>query len=148
LSGTLRIGVLGSSIPLMKIFTVPFQRRFPTVNLRVTSHNAFEIQQAIEECSIDVGVTYLDKNLEHYSRSRVLYTEEFELLIRRGTRFSGEKFVPWEALKELPLCLLIPSRIFGDEESEILNEAMRRTPHIVTSAIWMVMDHVRSGRWA
>ncbi len=27
-AATLRIGVLGSAIPLMKIFTVPFQRRF------------------------------------------------------------------------------------------------------------------------
>ena len=149
LLGALRIGVLGSAIPLMKTFTVPFQRRYPNVNLRVTVHDPFEIQQTIEECSLDDGITYLDKSLRHYSRSQVLYTEEYELLIRRGTRFSGESSVPWKALKELPLCLLIPNtRIFGTEESEILNEALTETPHIVTSAIWMVMDHVRSGKWA
>jgi DNA-binding transcriptional LysR family regulator len=148
-TGTLRIGVLGSAIPLMKTFTVPFQRRYPNVNLRVMIHNAFDIQQAIEDCSIDVGVTYLDKKSRHYGCSHALYSEEYELLIRRGTRFSGEATVPWEAIRELPLCLLIPdTRIFGAEESEILNDALTKTPHIVTSAIWMVMDHVRSGKWA
>lgn len=148
-AGTLRIGVLGSAIPLMKTFTLPFQRRYPNVNLRVMIHNAFDIHQAIEECSIDVGVTYLDKKSRHYGRSHALYAEEYELLIRRGTRFSGEAAVSWQAIKELPLCLLIPdSRIFGAEESEILNDALTKTPHIVTSAIWMVMDHVRTGKWA
>ncbi len=148
-TGTLRIGVLGSTIPLMKTFTVPFQRRYPNVNLRVMLHNAFDIQQAIEEGSIDVGVTYLDKKSRHYGRSQALYVEEYELLIRRGTRFSGEAMVPWQAIRELPLCLLMPDiRIFGAEESEILNDALTKTPHIVTSAIWMVMDHVRSGKWA
>ncbi len=148
-AGTLRIGVLPSTIPLMRIFTVPFQQRYPNMNLRVTMHDAFEIQHAIEECSLDVGITYLDKNSRHYSRSHVLYTEEYELLIRRGTRFSGKSSLPWDAVKELPLCLLIPdTRIFGAEESEILNEALTKTPHIVSSAIWLVMDHVRSGQWA
>ena len=148
-TGTLRIGVLGSTIPLMKTFTLPFQHRYPNVNLRVTIHNAFDIQQAIEDCSIDVGITYLDKRARHYGRSQALYGEEYELLIRRGTRFSGESCVPWQAIKELPLCLLIPNtRIFGTEESEILNDALTKTPHIVTSAIWMVMDHVRTGKWA
>jgi DNA-binding transcriptional LysR family regulator len=148
-TGTLRIGVLGSTIPLMKTFTLPFQQRYPKVNLRVMIQSAFDIQQAVEECSIDVGVTYLDKKSRFYGRSQVLYAEEYELLIRRGTRFSGQATVPWQVIRELPLCLLMPeSRIFGAEESEILNEALTKTPHIVTSAIWMVMDHVRSGKWA
>lgn len=148
-SATLRIGVLGSTIPLMTTFTVPFQRRFPNTNLRVTIQHAFDIQQGIEDGSLDVAVTYVDKNARSYSRSQFLYTEEYELLIRRGTRFSGRTSVRWEDLKELPLCLLIPSiSIFGAEESEILKEAMSKTPHIVTTAVWMVMDHVRSGSWA
>lgn len=148
-SGTLRIGVLPSTIPLMKLFTVPFRRRYPNINLSITMHDAYEAQQALEDGSIDVALTYLDKNVQRYGRAQRLYTEEYELLIRRGTRFSGEILVPWEALKELPLCLLIPNtRVFGTEESELLHETLSKTPHIVTSAIWMVMDHVRTGQWA
>lgn len=148
-AGTLRIGVLSSSTPLMTIFTVPFGRRFPSANLRVTLHNAYEIEQALEDGAIDAGITYLDARSDRYGRSHVLYSEEYELLIRRGSRLSGRTQVGWEELRDLPLCLLMPdARIFGAEESEILNEVLTKTPHIVTTAIWLVMDHVRSGAWA
>jgi len=148
-AGTLRIGVLPSVIPLMSTFTVPFRKQHPLVNLRVTMHNAFEAEQALDDGVIDVGITYLDTRSNRYGRSQVLYSEEHELLIRRGSRYSGRAKVAWEDLLKLPLCLLVPNtRIFGAEESEILNEALARTPHIVTSAIWMVMDHVRNGGWA
>ncbi len=46
------------------------------------------------------------------------------------------------------MCLMFPDLPLGAEESEILNQALTDTPHITTSAIWLVMDHVRSGRWA
>ena len=55
----------------------------------------------------------------------------------------------WEDLTRLSLCLLSPdSPIFGKLESEILADLLPKTPHIVTNAIWMVMDHVRTGKWA
>jgi DNA-binding transcriptional LysR family regulator len=146
---TLRIGVLGSAVPLMKIFTVPFQRRHPSMNLAVTIHDAFGIQQCIEEGSIDVAITYLDKTSRNYSRAQPLYVEEYELLIKRGTRFSGKASARWEDIMEQPLCLLSPNtRVFGAMESGILNQALTTTPHIVTNAIWLVMDHVRTGNWA
>lgn len=149
-SGTLHIGVLGSTVPLIKMFTFPFQKRFPNTNLRITIHNAFDIAQAVEKSSsMDVVVTYIDSTSHQYSHSQVLYTEEYELLIRRGTRFSGQKSASWDAVKQLPLCLFAPdSPLFGAEESEMLNHALNRTPHVITDAIWLLMDHVRSGNWA
>jgi DNA-binding transcriptional LysR family regulator len=148
-SGMLRVGVLGSVIPLLKTFTIPFRRRYPAVNLKVTFLNAFDVQQAFEESSLDIAITYVDKALRRYNRTRVLYTEEYELLIRRGATFSGRKSVSWEELGQLPLCLLPPeNHIFGAREAALLNEALSKTPHIITSAVWMVMDHVRTGNWA
>jgi DNA-binding transcriptional LysR family regulator len=148
-SGTLRIGVLASTIPLLRTFTIPFRKRYPNVNLRVTVQSAFDTHQGLEESSIDVAITYLDKRLSHHNRTQVLYIEEYELLIRKGTLFSGRESVSWEDLKQLPLCVLPPDlHIFGTRESEILNETLSKTPHIVTNAVWMVMDHVRTGNWA
>jgi DNA-binding transcriptional LysR family regulator len=119
------------------------------MNLAVTIHDAFGIQQCIEEGSIDVAITYLDKTSRNYSRAQPLYVEEYELLIKRGTRFSGKASARWEDIMEQPLCLLSPNtRVFGAEESGVLNQALTKTPHIVTNAIWLVMDHVRTGNWA
>ena len=148
-SGTLRIGVLGSTIPLLKTLILPFSERFPEVNLNVVLQSPFDVQQAFEAASTDVAITYLDPGLRRYSRTQVLYTEQYDLLIRKGSRFSGQKSVAWEDLTRLSLCLLTPdSPIFGKAESEILAKILTKTPHIVTNAIWLVIDHVRTGKWA
>ena len=94
-------------------------------------------------------VTYVDTTSHQFSHSHLLYTEEYELLIRRGTRFSGQKSVSWDAPEQLPLCLFSPdSPLFGAEESEILNNALNKTPHVITNNIWLLMDHIRTGNWA
>jgi DNA-binding transcriptional LysR family regulator len=148
-SGTLRIGVLGSTVPLLKSLTIPFCERFPNVSLSVMIKSPFDLQQAFEASSLDVGITYLDQQWRRYCRCHALYTEEYDLLIRKGTAFSGRKSVRWQDLTMLSLCLLSPdSPIFGKSESEVLEEILTKTPHIVTSAIWMVMDHVGTGKWA
>ena len=147
--GTLRMGVLGSTIPLLKTLTVPFYDRFPHVNLSVILQSPFDVQQAFEAASSDVAITYLDERLRRHCRTHVLYTEHYDLLIRRGTAFSGQTSVRWEELSSLSLCLLSPgSPIFGKAESEILAKILTKTPHIITNAIWMVIDHVRTGKWA
>jgi DNA-binding transcriptional LysR family regulator len=148
-SATLRIGVLGSTVPLLKSFTLPFCERFPHVNLSVTLQSPFDVQQAFEASSLDVAITYVDQQLRRHCRVQVLYTEMYDLLVRKGTSLSGRTSAEWEDLTKLSLCLLSPdSPIFGKSESEILAGILTKTPHIRTNAIWMVMDHVRTGKWA
>ncbi|HLK50010.1 MAG TPA: LysR family transcriptional regulator [Bryobacteraceae bacterium] len=148
-SGTLRIGVLGSAVPLLKALTLPFCQRFPQVNLSVMLQSPFDVQQSFEASSLDVAITYIDKSLRRRCRTHVLYTEHYDLLIRKGTIFSSRKSVSWEELRRLSLCLLSPdSPIFGKSESAVLDELRTNAAHIVTNAIWMVMDHVRTGKWA
>jgi DNA-binding transcriptional LysR family regulator len=148
-SGTLRIGVLGSTVPLIKSFTFPFRKQFPYVNLSVTVQSPFDLQQALETSAVDVAISYLDQRLRRLARVHALYTEEYDLLIRKGTALSGRASIAWSDLKGLPLCLLSPdSPLFGKAESKVLGELLAATPHIVSNAIWLVMDHVRSGHWA
>jgi DNA-binding transcriptional LysR family regulator len=149
LSGTLRIGVLGSTIPLLRIFTVPFREQYPNANLSVMIQSPFDIHQGIEESSLDVAITYSDEKLCRHSHTHPLYVEEYEVLIRKDTQFSQRQSLSWEELKELPLCILSPDMtIFGSRESKILSETLSQTSHIITNAIWLVMDHVRTGKWA
>src|SRR5579871_1727466 len=48
LPGTLRIGVLGSTVPLLKSLTLPFFDRFPHVNLSIMLQSPYDVQQAFE----------------------------------------------------------------------------------------------------
>ncbi len=147
--GTLRIGVLGSAIPLLKSFTVPFRQRLPRVNLSIMVQSQVAVQQAFDESTLDIAITYAEPQLRRRCRIETLYTEQYELVLRRGTALSGRKSVTWAEVPQLPLCLLSPDGpIFGSRESEVLRDILAITPHIVTNAIWLVMDHVRTGEWA
>lgn len=148
-TGILRIGTLASAVPLLPFITSPFRRLHPATNLRITAQNLVDIQQGLEDSAIDVAITYLDKKALRNARSQPLYTEEYELLLRKGTLPSGQKRVSWDAITQWPLCMLtIGPPMFGAEESEILKNALGKTPHIITNTIWLVMDHVRTGEWA
>jgi DNA-binding transcriptional LysR family regulator len=149
LSGTLRIGVLGSAVPLLKTFILPFRDRFPHANLNVLVRSPFDIHQGFESSALDIAITHLDQGLRRHCRTHILYTEQYQLVFRRGSSFSAWKPVSWENLTQLPLCLLSPdSPIFGSWESEILQAILAKTPHITTNTIWLVMDQVRTGKWA
>jgi DNA-binding transcriptional LysR family regulator len=92
LAGTLRIGVLNSTTPFTSIFTIPFSQRFPEVNLKVMQHGPFDIQQGLEDFTFDVAISYLDAKPHRYRFSHSLYTQEYYLLTRKGSRFSPLRF--------------------------------------------------------
>ena len=148
LAGTLRIGVIGSTTPISSYLTIPFGECHPKVSLSIEAFVAAEIQQGLEEFSLDVGVTYLDEKLRRQTRTQTLYAEEYQLLIKRGTELSGRTSVSWEEVRGLPLCLFTPeSQILGTAESELLWGKQDRLPHVATRSILVVMDYVRTGKW-
>jgi DNA-binding transcriptional LysR family regulator len=148
LAGTLRLGIMGSATPVASWLTVPFAERFPRIRLNVHTLTTALILQGLEEFSLDVGITMLDEKTIRNMRTAKLYDEEFQLLIHRGSRFSGRSTVSWEEVKELPLCLFTPeSHFLGTEESEFL-WADRQAPQIAAGSILLLIDHVRTGHWA
>jgi DNA-binding transcriptional LysR family regulator len=147
-SGMLRIGTLNSASALVSNFTVPFEEKFPDVSLTILSQNAVELQQALDDFVIDVALTYIDPNPKKYLYAQSLYTEEYELLARKDSRFSGKECVSWDEIRGLPLCTLSPEmRVLDEEESGNVVEDQRQVRHIVTNSVWVVIGHVRTGKW-
>lgn len=147
-SGLLRVGVLPATFPLMTIFTVPFSKAHPNVNLKVTSHDARGILRAFENDEIDIAITYVSDLSPDRNRYRILFEEEYELLARRGTPW-GDGLATWTDLTRIPLCVMPPKALlFNPDAVELLNGILKKTQHIITTSILMVMDHVRTGKWA
>ncbi len=145
LAGTLRLGVMGLAIPITSWLTVPFARRFPLIRLSIVTRSAAQIVQELEEFSLDVGITILDEKVVRTMRSATLYEEEVQLLIRKGSAFSGRSTVSREEVKDLPLCLFTPESYFpGAQELGFLCTATQ----IVAGSILLLVDHVRTGQWA
>lgn len=149
LAGTLRIGALNSTTPFLGIFTLPFQQRFPEVNLRVMNHNAYEIQQGVEELGFDVTISYLDNKPGRYRRSRSLYAQEYYVLMRKGCIFSGRESVVWEELSKVPLCVFPEeTSVLGSGISERLKESHPGIARLETNSMYVLLDHVRTGTCA
>ena len=148
-AATLRIAVLNSTTPFTSIFTLPFQQHFPEVNLRVTVHNPFEIQQGLEELAFDVAISYLDDDPRRYRLSHQLYLQEYYVLMRKGCMFSGRDAVSWEELRQVPLCMHpAETQVFGTEVYEKLGQAEDGIARLETGNMFLLLDTVRTGRWA
>jgi len=149
LAGTLRIGVLNSTTPFTAIFTVPFQERFPEVNVRVMNHNPFDIEQGIEEGTFDVAINYLEEKSKRYKKSHYLYTQEYYAFVRKGAMFAGRESLTWDELSQVPLCLYpAETQVFGTKVYEILDASHPHIPRMETNAMLVLLDHVRTGTWA
>jgi DNA-binding transcriptional LysR family regulator len=148
LSGTLRIGSLLSAEPLISMLTLPFEREFPYLSLTVTGLNAYEIQQGLDDFSLDVAITQIDDKMQRSNRTRRLYTQAYDLLVRKGSKFSGRKSASWDEVKKFPLCLLAGDlHSLGNELAQILAETPEGVPHLETTSVFVLMEHVKSGKW-
>jgi DNA-binding transcriptional LysR family regulator len=148
LSGTLRIGTLHSAEPLVSMLALPFERAYPRISLRVIGLNPYEIQQGLEDFSLDVAITRLDDKLRRSCRTHELYAQEYDLLVRRGSKLSGRQSATWDEVKKLPLCLLAGDlQALGDEVAQILSEIPDGVPHLDTTSMFVLLEHVKSGKW-
>jgi DNA-binding transcriptional LysR family regulator len=147
--GMLRLGVIPAAAPLVFSWTIPFHNSHPQVNLSIITLNPGEIAQAFEEYALDIAITYLDEEACRHSRTHMLYTETYSLLIRKGSKFSRRTSVSWADLSSLPLCLLVPEMQHpGFLATEIPGHLGPNVPRIETNSILALYEHVQSGKWA
>jgi DNA-binding transcriptional LysR family regulator len=145
---TLRIGALNTTGPFTSLFTIPFELRFPDVSLQQVNASELDIQRGVHDSAFDVVISILEPKRERYLRYCELYTQEHYVFTRKGGPFSGAREVKWEDLKDTPLCLY-PSetRVFDEDIYEIVGPPSAGTPRLQTNNMFVLTDHVRTGRW-
>jgi DNA-binding transcriptional LysR family regulator len=145
---TLRIGALNTTGPFTSLFTIPFERRFPEVSIRLMHGRPFEIQQGIEDLSYDVIVGSLDLQREHYLRWFELYEQEYYVFTSKEGLLSGRAAVSWEDLREVPVCLFPPeTHVFDEDIYQSLGPPAPGVPRLETNNMFVLLDHVRTGCW-
>lgn len=149
LHGRLRLGVVPSALPLAPRLTEPFCRRHPDASVRLMSMSSIEIQQALDNFELDVGITYLDNEPILRVVATPLYRERYCLLFPDDGRFRNRRAVTWKEAAELDLCLLSPDM----QNRRIVDAAFRRAgcapvPHVETNSISNLALHVATGRWS
>jgi DNA-binding transcriptional LysR family regulator len=144
LTGTLRGGVIPTTLPVAPLITAPYQGACPGVRLTVLSLSADAITRQLDAFEIDLGLTYLEDPTLQGFRVLPLYRERYVLLARDPARFAGRPHAPWAEVAELPLCLLTPNM----QNRRIIDAAFRRagaTPRVLveTDSLFALYAHVR-----
>jgi DNA-binding transcriptional LysR family regulator len=143
LTGTLRLGVIPTTLPITPFLTGPYRAAFPDMHQLVKSLTAEEIIRGLDDFELDLGLTYLeDQRLEGF-RIWPLYRERYVLLARNAESIGNRTEMTWADAAKLPLCLLTTNM----QNRRIITAAFRRAkvqPKVVieTDSIFALYSHV------
>tara|TARA_B100000676_G_scaffold301590_1_gene348993 strand:- start:1822 stop:2736 length:915 start_codon:yes stop_codon:yes gene_type:complete len=145
LEGRLRLGVIPTALSVLSHLTTPFYKYYPSVNISVKSMSSEEIQRALDNFEIDMGITYLDNEPLKRVKNTHLYNESYCLLISDDSPFKGYKTIKWEEAASLPLGLLGKNmqnrRIIDSVFSKV---GVIAEPAFETDSIASLVPHVAS----
>lgn len=105
-AGTLRIGAIPTTLPIVPLLTEGCLHEFPRMLQEVHTLTASEILRRISNFELDIGLSYLhDERLKDFD-TVPLFRERYVLVARDHTMFEGRATVSWADVAQLPLCLL------------------------------------------
>jgi len=148
LTGTLRIGVIPTALPMVVDLTTPFTKRHPDVRVTILSRTSAEILTGIERLDLDAGITYLDNEPLGRVTQVPLYPEFYRLVCAPTLPLAQAGRGTWADLAGLPLCLLT-----GDMQNRrIVNQHLAEAgaaaaPVIESNSTIALLAHVMTGDW-
>lgn len=145
LSGTLRIGAIPTTMSIVPLLTAPCQQEYGEVNVTVLSLSSDEIVRRLDNCDLDIGLTFLDKKAMAGFQLFPLFVERYVLVARDPAILRGRASLSWNEVAELPLCLLT-----GNMQSRrIIDAAFRQAGavpriRVETDSIFALYAQLRS----
>ncbi|SAL33718.1 MerR family transcriptional regulator [Caballeronia sordidicola] len=145
LIGTLRIGAIPTIMPVTARMLAPCMREHPDMRFEVRSLSSDAILRQLDEYELDVGLTYLDDQVQAGFSVLPLYLERYMLLSpAHAGKNSSAPTQPWSDVSELPLGLLTSTM----QNRQVINAAFRRgnvQPRVVleTDSLLSLYAHIQ-----
>jgi DNA-binding transcriptional LysR family regulator len=132
-SGALTLAAIPTAAAYAARLAFALHQAYPGIVPRVITASSLEIQQGVEEGSLDAGLTYRDNVASELLEAVALYPETYLLLMPEHLAPSDQNAITWADAAQLPLSLLeskmqnraIIDRVFADLglEPEVVAEA-------------------------
>jgi DNA-binding transcriptional LysR family regulator len=106
LAGTLRIGAVPTTMPVVPLLTAPCQEEYGDISVTVLSLPAEEIARRLDNFDLDMAVTFLDDKALAGFQTYPLFVEHYMLVVRDEAILAGRTSLSWNEVAQLPLCLL------------------------------------------
>jgi len=107
-SGTLTLGVVPTALAQAADLIGHLHKTFPSIEARIESASSINIQQGLEQGSLDAGLTYQDGVSLDLMHVDPVYEENYVLLAPRDMINGTPTSITWSQAAELPLTLLDP----------------------------------------
>jgi DNA-binding transcriptional LysR family regulator len=145
LVGRLVLGVIPSALPMASFLTKAMNTAHAQVDFTILSHSSEDIIRALNDFSIDAGITYLDNEPVEGLRSSELYAENYCLFVAASHDLAKSVSVSWFEAAQQPLCLLTPNM----QNRRIIDRAFTAakvypSPRLETNSIMNLISSVRS----
>jgi DNA-binding transcriptional LysR family regulator len=149
LTGTLRLGVVPTALPVASLLTTPFCERHPRARVSIESLSSADITQGLTEFELDAAMTYLDDDTLRNVRRFALYDEQYILLTPLDGPLGHVATARWSQAASLPLCLLVRrmrNRRIMDEC--FAADGVVATPAIESDSVAGLYAHLRGTHWS
>ena len=145
LVGRMVLGVIPSALPKASLLTQAMNRANPEVDFTILSHSSVDIIRALNDFSIEAGITYLDNEPLEGMLHAELFNENYCLFVSTENQLATKKSVTWFEAAQQPLCLLTPNM----QNRRIIDRAfavakVQPTARLETNSIMNLISSVRS----
>ncbi len=146
LHGVLAVGVVPTALPYAAAISTSLRARYEHLTIQIQSLTSSQIARALQEFSIDAGITYRDERNAPTMRFEEIYKEHYVLLspMHLAPRKNGT--ATWLEAASLPLCLLSKDMRFRQIVDEVfLVAGVTPEPVMETNAFTAAMVQVTNG---
>lgn len=122
LKGNLRVGAMPSMSPVLPVLLQMVRERHPGVRIDVHFIGNDAMKLGLNNFSLDVAITYMDKADLGNRNTLPICTEKLSLLVPDKDPFRNRTTISWKEAAELPLAMLRPSM----HERRFVNQVFAR----------------------
>jgi DNA-binding transcriptional LysR family regulator len=106
LTGHLRVGAMPSMSPVLPFLIEKVREKYPGVRVDVQFIGNEAMKLGLNNFSLDVALTYLDKADLGRKNTLPIYTEQLSFLVPDRDEFRGRAKISWREAAQLPLAML------------------------------------------
>lgn len=150
-TGTLRLGVVPTAVPVAARFVAMLQARQPGIKPVLTSMNSQDIETGLEALTLDLGLGFIERQVARSTFQALPQYGEHYFLVRRAQRATRQLGIgpamSWQEAARLPLCLLTPDmHNRGIVDAAFARAGASARPVIETNSILALALSVAAGQ--
>ncbi|HEX7863627.1 MAG TPA: LysR family transcriptional regulator [Variovorax sp.] len=142
--GTLRMGVIPASLPLVPMLTQCCLQRYPRMRHEIYTLSATEILRKIEGFELDLGLSYLDDERLDAFATLPIFRERYVFVAADRSMLEGVTSMSWSEAAGFPLCLFTTNmQCRRGMDAAFAAAGVEAVPQVETDSMTALWAHVR-----